>query len=308
MAKNEQMLRLKFIEEFLRRKKDKGATYKEIADYLEEKFEDKGLSDKLKFTERTFQRDKLAIGDVFGISISYSRKRNVHYIEEEELELSQESVFDQLLLVEAYRETKGKTDIMFFEPRRARGLEHLNGIIHAITNKKVIKFSYQKFWESEHSEKVVTPYALKEFKNRWYLLAADYKPKNGEFVLKTFGLDRISDLDITSTSFKRENINVEDAYKNSFGIIKATGEKPQEILLKFDNEQANYVKALPLHHSQCVVSEDDMETVFKVFLAPTYDFQREVLSYGKRVQILAPESFKKEMKAEVEAMLKNFDD
>ena len=68
------------------------------------------------------------------------------------------------------------------------------------------------------------------------------------------------------------------------------------------------MKALPLHHSQCVVSEDDMETVFKVFLAPTYDFQREVLSYGKRVQILAPESFKKEMKAEVEAMLKNFDD
>ena len=216
MAKNEQMLRLKFIEELLRRRKDKGATYQEITDFLEEKFEEKGLSNKLKFTERTFQRDKLAIADVFGISISYSRKRNVHFIEEEELELSQESIFDQLLLVQAYRETQGKTGIMFFEPRKARGFEHLNGIVHAITNKKVIKFNYQKFWESEKSEKVVMPYALKEFKNRWYLLAADYKPKNGEFFLKTLGLDRISDLDITNTSFKRENINVEDAYKNAF--------------------------------------------------------------------------------------------
>jgi len=304
MAKNEQMLRLLFIEEFLRRRKDRGATYPEIADYLETQFAEKGL--ELKFTERTFQRDKLAIADVFGIQISYSRKRNAHFIEEEELELSQESVFDQLLLVEAYRETKGKADVMFFEPRRARGLEHLNGLIHAITQKKVLSFTYQKFWENEKSSKVVMPYALKEFKNRWYLLAADYQSKNPSFFLKTYGLDRISDLNISNTSFKRENIDIEKAYKNSFGIISTLGKETQEILLKFDREQANYVKALPLHHSQTVIAENETETIFRVSLVPTYDFQREILSYGKRVQVLAPESFIQELKAEVEIMLKNF--
>ncbi|MBV2224832.1 MAG: WYL domain-containing protein [Cloacibacterium sp.] len=304
MAKNEQMLRLLFIEEFLRRRKDRGATYPEIADYLETQFAEKGL--ELKFTERTFQRDKLAIADVFGIQISYSRKKNAHFIEEEELELSQESVFDQLLLVEAYRETKGKADVMFFEPRRARGLEHLNGLIHAITQKKVLSFTYQKFWENEKSSKVVMPYALKEFKNRWYLLAADYQSKNPSFFLKTYGLDRISDLNISNTSFKRENIDIEKAYKNSFGIISTLGKETQEILLKFDREQANYVKALPLHHSQTVIAENETETIFRVSLVPTYDFQREILSYGKRVQVLAPESFIQELKAEVEIMLKNF--
>lgn len=298
------MLRLLFIEEFLRRRKDRGATYPEIADYLESQFAEKGL--ELKFTERTFQRDKLAIADVFGIQISYSRKKNAHFIEEEELELSQESVFDQLLLVEAYRETKGKADVMFFEPRRARGLEHLNGLIHAITQKKVLSFTYQKFWENEKSSKVVMPYALKEFKNRWYLLAADYQSKNPSFFLKTYGLDRISDLNISNTSFKRENIDIEKAYKNSFGIISTLGKETQEILLKFDREQANYVKALPLHHSQTVIAENETETIFRVSLVPTYDFQREILSYGKRVQVLAPESFIQELKAEVEIMLKNF--
>jgi len=304
MAKNEQMLRLLFIEEFLRRRKDRGATYPEIADYLETQFAEKGL--ELKFTERTFQRDKLAIADVFGIQISYSRKKNAHFIEEEELELSQESVFDQLLLVEAYRETKGKADVMFFEPRRARGLEHLNGLIHAITQKKVLSFTYQKFWENEKSSKVVMPYALKEFKNRWYLLAADYQSKNTSFFLKTYGLDRISDLNISNTSFKREEIDIEKAYKNSFGIISTLGKETQEILLKFDREQANYIKALPLHHSQTVIAENETETIFRVSLVPTYDFQREILSYGKRVQVLAPESFIQELKAEVEIMLKNF--
>ena len=304
MAKNEQMLRLLFIEEFLRRRKDRGATYPEIADYLETQFAEKGL--ELKFTERTFQRDKLAIADVFGIQISYSRKKNAHFIEEEELELSQESVFDQLLLVEAYRETKGKADVMFFEPRRARGLEQLNGLIHAITQKKVLSFTYQKFWENEKSSKVVMPYALKEFKNRWYLLAADYQAKNPSFFLKTYGLDRISDLNISNTSFKREDIDIEKAYKNSFGIISTLGKETQEILLKFDREQANYIKALPLHHSQTVIAENETETIFRVSLVPTYDFQREILSYGKRVQVLAPKSFIQELKAEVEIMLKNF--
>lgn len=304
MAKNEQMLRLLFIEEFLRRRKDRGATYPEIADYLETQFAEKGL--ELKFTERTFQRDKLAIADVFGIQISYSRKKNAHFIEEEELELSQESVFDQLLLVEAYRETKGKADVMFFEPRRARGLEHLNGLIHAITQKKVLSFTYQKFWENEKCSKVVMPYALKEFKNRWYLLAADYQSKNPSFFLKTYGLDRISDLNISNTPFKRENIDIEKPYKNSFGIISTLGKETQEILLKFDREQANYIKALPLHHSQTIIAENETETIFRVSLVPTYDFQREILSYGKRVQVLAPESFIQELKAEVEIMLKNF--
>ena len=37
MAKIEQMLRLKYIEEFLRRSKQHGASYQEITNYLEEK-------------------------------------------------------------------------------------------------------------------------------------------------------------------------------------------------------------------------------------------------------------------------------
>ena len=80
----------------------------------------------------------------------------------------------------------------------------------------------------------------------------------------------------------------------------------KEILLEYDFEQANYVKALPLHHSQKIVSETENETIFKVFLVPTYDFQREILSYGNRVEVVSPESFRNEMKKEIETMLSNF--
>ena len=94
---------------------------------------------ELKFTERTFQRDKKAILKVTGIEISYSRSRDIYYISEEELTNAEESVLDNLLLIEAYRQTKSNSDIMIFEPRKARGLNHLNGIIHAIQNRKNIR-------------------------------------------------------------------------------------------------------------------------------------------------------------------------
>lgn len=305
MAKNEQMLRLKYIEELLRKRKEKGASFQEIYDYLEEKFENKDIGDKLKFTERTFQRDKIAILEVSGIEISYSRKNNAYYIEDEELELYQENIYDNLLLVEAYRETKERTNVMFFEVRKSRGLHHLHGLIHAITNKKVVKFTYQKFWTDETFERTVEPYALKEFRHRWYLLARDFK-SDGSFFIKTFGLDRISELEITKTSFQKEKCDIQKMFENSFGIINADDEKPQKIRLSFDSVQANYIKALPIHHSQQVISENETETIFEVFLVPTFDFEREIISYGQRVKVLEPLSFKEKMRSEIENMLQNY--
>ncbi|MEJ8590455.1 WYL domain-containing protein [Riemerella anatipestifer] len=306
MAKTEQMLRLKYIEELLRRRKEKGASFQEIENYLKEKFEEKDILDQLKFTERTFLRDKKAILEISGIEISYSRANNAYYISNEELELYEENIFDNLLLVEAYREVKGRENIMLFEKRKARGLQHLHGLIHAIVNKKVICFTYQKFWTDEKFERIVEPYALKEFEHRWYLLAKDHQSKGDKTLfMKTFGLDRISDLNVKNKTFKRETYEPQKAFENSFGIIATNGEEPQEIVLSFDWHQGNYIKALPLHPSQKIVSETNDELVISVFVVPTYDFEREILSYGDRVRIVEPKSFKAKIKSEVKGMLKN---
>ncbi len=52
-------VRLQYIQNILRSKRKKGASYQDIKSYLEKKFEEKDLGE-LKFTERTFQRDKKA--------------------------------------------------------------------------------------------------------------------------------------------------------------------------------------------------------------------------------------------------------
>lgn len=306
MAKIEQMLRLKYIEELLRRKKKLGASFQEIKNYLEDKFRDKGILEKLSFTNRTFQRDKIAILDISGIEISYSKVKNIYYISNEELEQYEENIFDNLLLIEAYREIKGKQDIMLFENRKARGLHHLHGLIYAITNKLIVSFSYESFWNNNKSHKIIQPYALKEFRYRWYLLGKEYDSKNESFIMKTYGLDRIFDLQISSSCFKREPFDYVKKFENSFGVISSE-ESPQEVLLSFDKQQGNYIKALPLHNSQKVVSETDTEVIISLYIIPTYDFLQELLSYGKRVKIIKPNSLINTVKEELKENLKNYE-
>lgn len=109
MAKIEQMLRLKFIEDFLRSRKNTGASYDEIQDYLEKKYmEDDMDLDDLKFTKRTFLRDKEAISKVLKTNIIYRRSTNTYAIYDDNDDELQEDVFDNLLLVEAFRTVKGK--------------------------------------------------------------------------------------------------------------------------------------------------------------------------------------------------------
>ena len=305
MAKKEQMLRLKFIEEFLRRRKDRGASFEEINEYLESKYQDRGLElDDLKFTKRTFLRDKEAIFEVFGVHIIYKRSTNSYVIDADEIDEYHEDVFDNLLLVEAYREVKGKKNVMFFEQRKSRGLHWLNGLVHSITHQKIIALNYTKFWEGVSHQKTLEPYALKEFRNRWYLLANEKDGK--DFILKTFGLDRISDLEISNSTFKPQKIDIEKYFINSFGIIYSEDEQPEEIVLSFDSEQGQYIKTLPMHHSQKVLIDNDKEYRIQLTLFPTYDFEREVLSHGERVKIISPKGFRDHLQNEVKNMLKNY--
>ena len=306
MAKSEQMLRLKFIEQILRNRKEKGATYDEIKNYLQNKYEENDVEQELKFTERTFQRDKKDISKVSGIKISYSKARKTFYIAEDELTNAEETVFDNLLLVEAYRQTRKNSEIMIFEPRKSRGLNLLNELIHAIQNKKITSFTYEKFWTDEVSQRVVEPYVLKEFQHRWYLLANEFKSDN--FYIKTYALDRITNLVIKNSTFQKQDFDVRKHFENSFGIIAPNHEQPIEIILSFDLEQGNYIKSLPLHHSQSFQKEENNRTFFRYFLVPSYDFIQQILFFGSRVEVISPEFVRNEVNDELKKALRFYKD
>ncbi|WP_094745910.1 hypothetical protein ACF3NR_09445 [Vaginella massiliensis] len=58
MAKKDLLLRIKYIEELLRRRKEVGASFEEIQEFLKKKFREKDKTEDLQFSDPTFQRDK----------------------------------------------------------------------------------------------------------------------------------------------------------------------------------------------------------------------------------------------------------
>lgn len=124
-------------------------------------------------------------------------------------------------------------------------------------------------------------------------------------MVKTFALDRISDLDITSKKFKPDPYNAAEVFRNSFGIISPDGD-PHEIILWFDGHQGNYIKSMPMHHSQQIIEDGENGLTVKLFLVPTYDFKQAILSYGDRVKLKEPKFLKKELKAEAQRMVLNY--
>jgi predicted DNA-binding transcriptional regulator YafY len=166
-------------------------------------------------------------------------------------------------------------------------------LLHAIKNKLKIKFTYQKFWEEEVSQRLVEPFALKEFKNRWYILAKDSKDNN----IKSFALDRLTNLEITTQHYLYpHNYSVEENYRYCFGIISPNGSDPQDIILSFDPFQGKYIKTLPLHETQEVLVDNDQETRIKLKLCLTHDLFMELLSFGDNMKVIEPKELSEEIK------------
>ncbi|HET7115764.1 MAG TPA: WYL domain-containing protein [Hanamia sp.] len=267
------------------------ATYKQINDYLKDKSED-GYN--YSMSVRTLQRDIRDIYKNYGIEIVNEKKGEKKYFIKSKSEMEGEvgqRLLESYQMIHIIRAAQDYKKFIFLETRKSNGTEYFGEILHAIKNKKSITFNHYKYWEDIVREKTVHPFALKESQGRWYLLAVDPGEKN----LKTFGLDRISDLAISKKSFNdKYDFNIKELFLNSFGIINSENEKPQKIRLSFTYEQGQYVKNFPLHHSQKVTEEDN--EVIELFIIITYDFVMELLSYGEEVTILSPKSLITQMK------------
>jgi predicted DNA-binding transcriptional regulator YafY len=273
------------------------STYEELQTYIENQFDYLQMQDdtlNIGFSKRTLQRDLKEIRNVFGIDIEYSKTNKGYYISQSETEnMNFQRMIEAFDMFNSLNLAQDLTPFIHLEKRRPQGTENLYGLLHAIKNKLKIKFTYQKFWEEEVSKRLVEPYALKEFKNRWYILAKDSKDNN----IKSFALDRLTNLEITTQHYQYpDNYSIEQNYRYCFGIISPNGSDPQDIILSFDPFQGKYIKTLPLHETQEVLLDNDQETRIKLKLCLTHDLFMELLSFGDNMKVIEPKKLSDEIK------------
>lgn len=284
--------------------KKRPSSFDEISDFLEEESEIQGYDFTVSL--RTFQRDLKDIESVFGIEIKYDRSQGVYRIIEDSNSEIKERMLEAFDTFNALQISERMSDFIHFENRKSKGVENLYGFLHAIKNKLLVTFTYHKFWKEQPENRIIEPYALKEFANRWYILGYDTSRK----AIRSFALDRLSELEISKQKFNPSIVfNVEEYYKNSFGIISPEkDQKPEEIIISCRPFQGKYFKALPFHHSQEIVKDDENELIIKLFLVPTYDFIQELLSKGSTIKILQPQSLIQKIKQLYQTTLNQYED
>ncbi|UOE39717.1 WYL domain-containing protein [Chryseobacterium oryzae] len=285
MAKRQEtLLRLTYIVNFLKSKKD-GADYFEIAKHLEERAYREGEG-QLPFSEKTFQRDRKVIEEFYNVIIQFKNSNKKYHIVDTDSDETNSTLLYSIILINAYKQIGNRQDVIIFEKRQASGLYNFDGFVHAIHNLKKISFEYVRHWEKTGNRKVVEPYALKEFRNRWYLLAVDTQKSN--FELRIFGLDRITNLEIHNSQFRKQEFDIEKMFVNSFGIVSTLNIEPTIIELSFETAQRKFVKSLPIHHSQEVLVDNGSDFKIQLQLVPTYDFYQELATHAERLIKIDP--------------------
>lgn len=279
------------------RLRSRPCSFSELQDHVMHKLEQDDIDTTFEYAIRTFERDKKDITTLFGIVIHYDRKDKTYTIDEAEIEdQSVTRMIDAFSIHHALQEGNKLSPSVFLEKRKSLGTEHIHGIIHAIQNLYLLQFTHQKHWEDFSTQREVKPIAIKESQQRWYLIALEISSST----VKTFGLDRISNLKITDTKFKPIAYNVENEFKHAFGV--ETYAPAEKVVLQFSNKQGNYIKTFPLHESQRILEETEDIVILEIYIHTTNDIIMELLKYGSDVEVVEPKSLIANMKERIKQM------
>lgn len=242
--------------------------------------------------ESNFHRWKTTVEELFGIKIKCNGY-NEYYIEEAADLRGGDLRMRMLNLMSVnnlLKDSEELSDQILFEPVPS-GEKFLTPIIEAMRDKCVLQMTYQGFGKPHPYTFPVEPYCLKMFKQRWYVLA--YSP--GIDKMRVYGLDRIHAIEPTTHKYKLpRGFNAEAYFKDAYGVtVLDDQQEPQKIVISMSEDQAPYLRTLPIHPSQREIEPINGYPAFSFYVYPSEDFCQELFKYGSDVEVHKPEWLRK---------------
>ena len=279
--------------------KAKRITFEEI----NEKWIDNDLSEGVELALRTFHKWRIAVEEMFGLIIECDRKGGYRYYIANAEELKSGGIRNWLLntisVSNLLIDNQHMKDRILLEEIPS-GQEYLSDIIEAMKKGQCINITYQSYWRDESNTFVVEPYCVKLFKQRWYIVARSHYYNK----LMIYSLDRILHLEVLDDEgFKiADSFDPAEYFEEYYGVIIDDDFTAEKVKLKVSAGQANYLRSLPLHHSQQEIETTEEYSIFELKLRPTYDFQQEILRNGDDIEVLEPLWFRNEIVGRIEKM------
>lgn len=186
-------------------------------------------------------------------------------------------------------------------PPSAQGApeETLRALLNAIRDRKLVKMRYYAAYKREEAEREVQPVHLVNREGDWYLVAFD-RSRDG---FRYFHAGRIRSLKVLGRALRpRPQAEVEAFLSKSFQVL--AGAKEEEVVIRFDADQAPYVRDRLWHLSQRIQERPDGGLVLRFRTAGLIGVRRWVLQYGPHAEVLEPESLRDQVRREAEGTAK----
>ena len=274
----------------------KRITFEEIS----YKWRDNELSEGLELPQRTFHKWRNAVEEMFGLVINCERKGGYNYYIANTEELKEGNIRNWL--INTFSISNLLVDNLHLKERILleeipSGQIYLTQIIEAMKTNSTINMTYHSYWRDKSNNFDVEPYCVKLFRQRWYLLGrSPYKKQ-----MMIYALDRIQELQVTDEKFELPTtFNAYDFFSEYFGVVVDNEIRCKKVKLKVASYQANYIRAVPLHHSQKEAERNENFSIFELWLRPSDDLIREILWHGEAIEVLVPMEFREEVANKIE--------
>lgn len=258
---------------------------------LNERWRDCYLYDGKDIPRRTFDYHRKEIEMLFDLNIVCDKRDNTYHVEDDSGFRSGELrrwLVNSVAVSSIVREAEDIGHRISLE-RIPSSEPHLPTIIQALRENKVISFDYQSFDSETAKQHIIMPFALKLFRQRWYIVG---RPFDKDKIL-IFATDRINTLKLEDQTFQYpKDFDINGYYHDSYGIIMEDGLACEHIVIKVANSQVKYLRSLPLHHSQQETAITPEYSIFEYDLKPTYDFEQEIMAHLDDFEVLKPLSLR----------------
>jgi proteasome accessory factor B len=293
------------------------------------------LAEELEVASKTIQRDIEFMRDQLGLPIQYDRARLGFYytapvtafptmevsagelvalfVAQKALRQFHGTVFEKSLAAAFRRLEQQWEDKISFDwadlddaisfhkiGTTTADLRAFEQISQAVLQNRELVFEYRKLEGAVFEHRRLQPYHLGSIEHQWYVIGHDLDRRQ----LRTFALTRMRRPRMTKGTFRRpDDFSIQAHLKESFGVF-AGGRNRHTVRLRFAGAAARLVAERQWHPSQAVkpLPGDALELSFQ--LCSLREIERWILSWGPRVEVLAPPALVERIQKTVSEMAK----
>jgi predicted DNA-binding transcriptional regulator YafY len=196
--------------------------------------------------------------------------------------------------------------ILFYDHNEEyKGIKHLKPLYLAIRKKQVLQITFKGFKDETLGTFEFHPHILKQYNRRWFVFGLNNTKEIKEWSIPLD--ERLIDFDILEdTDYIEADTDWELFFRTMVGIVKPFGAEVEKVVLRFYNGRENYFKTKPFQPDFEEFFEDDKQDQvwFESIINP--ELVQQLLSYGKEVEVLAPDTLKTKMRVHTESMQKQY--